>query len=139
MMQIPPSAIVLSGAGSVFLVVLSAFPAQSPMAARLKRMERVSEKSVTARVAVIEKVKPAVTAIFSSNGQGGGSGVVIDAVRCAKLALDHGISGALEGPSAYFMKSPPVQHKDEHAREMTEAFIRATALLERSVPASAGE
>ena len=67
------------------------------------------------------------------------AGVVIDAVRCAKLALDHGISGALEGPSAYFMKSPPVQHKDEHAREMTEAFIRATALLERSVPASAGE
>jgi myo-inositol-1-phosphate synthase len=56
------------------------------------------------------------------------AGVVIDAVRCAKLALDHGISGALEGPSAYFMKSPPIQHKDERAREMTEAFIAATAM-----------
>jgi myo-inositol-1-phosphate synthase len=55
------------------------------------------------------------------------AGVVIDAVRCGKLALDHGIAGALEGPSAYFMKSPPVQHKDEKARDMTEAFIRATA------------
>jgi myo-inositol-1-phosphate synthase len=56
------------------------------------------------------------------------AGVVIDAVRCAKLALDHGIGGALEGPSAYFMKSPPIQHKDERAREMTEAFIAATAM-----------
>jgi myo-inositol-1-phosphate synthase len=55
------------------------------------------------------------------------AGVVIDAVRCAKLGLDHGIAGALEGPSAYFMKSPPIQYKDEKAREMTEAFIRATA------------
>jgi myo-inositol-1-phosphate synthase len=58
------------------------------------------------------------------------AGVVIDAIRCCKLALDHGIAGALEGPSAYFMKSPSVQHKDETAREMTEAFIRATARME---------
>jgi myo-inositol-1-phosphate synthase len=58
------------------------------------------------------------------------AGVVIDAVRCCKLALDHRISGALKGPSAYFMKSPPIQHKDEQAREMTEAFIRATARVE---------
>lgn len=56
------------------------------------------------------------------------AGVVIDAVRCCKLALDHRIGGALEGPSAYFMKSPPVQCKDEQARVMTEAFIKATAL-----------
>jgi myo-inositol-1-phosphate synthase len=62
------------------------------------------------------------------------AGVVIDAVRCGKLALDHGISGALEGPSAYFMKSPPVQYTDEKAREMTEAYIRATARVD--VPAS---
>ena len=39
------------------------------------------------------------------------------------LALDHGLSGALEAPSAYFMKSPPVQHRDEDARHMVEAFI----------------
>jgi myo-inositol-1-phosphate synthase len=58
------------------------------------------------------------------------AGVVIDAVRCCKLALDHGIAGALEGPSAYFMKSPPVQFKDEKARELTEAFIRATARMD---------
>jgi myo-inositol-1-phosphate synthase len=51
------------------------------------------------------------------------AGVVIDAIRCCKLALDRGISGALEGPSAYFMKSPPVQHRDDDAREMVEAFI----------------
>ena len=52
------------------------------------------------------------------------AGVVIDAVRCAKLALDRGIGGALEGPAAYFMKSPPVQHRDDDAREMVEAFIK---------------
>jgi myo-inositol-1-phosphate synthase len=53
------------------------------------------------------------------------AGVVIDAVRCAKLALDRGISGALYGPSSYFMKSPPVQYTDEVARRKTEAFIAA--------------
>ena len=52
------------------------------------------------------------------------AGVVIDAVRMVKLALDRGISGALEGPSAYLMKSPPVQYHDDIAREMTETFIR---------------
>jgi myo-inositol-1-phosphate synthase len=52
------------------------------------------------------------------------AGVVIDAVRCAKLALDRGIGGPLIGPSAYFMKSPPVQFSDEAAREMVEAFIQ---------------
>ena len=52
------------------------------------------------------------------------AGVVIDAVRCAKLALDRGISGPVYPPSAYFMKTPPKQYKDEIAREMTEAFIR---------------
>src|SRR5205809_5153982 len=51
------------------------------------------------------------------------AGVVIDAVRCVRLALDRGLSGALEAPSAYFMKSPPVQHRDEVARHMVEAFI----------------
>ncbi len=51
------------------------------------------------------------------------AGVVVDAVRCAKLALDRGIAGAIEGPSAYFMKSPPVQHTDDTARDMTDAFI----------------
>jgi len=45
------------------------------------------------------------------------AGVVIDAIRCCKLALDHGVSGALEAPSAYFMKSPPVQYPDFEARE----------------------
>ena len=52
------------------------------------------------------------------------AGVVIDAVRCAKLALDRGIGGALNGPSSYFMKSPPRQHTDAEARRRTEAFIR---------------
>jgi myo-inositol-1-phosphate synthase len=51
------------------------------------------------------------------------AGVVIDAVRCAKLALDRKIVGPLIGPSSYFMKTPPKQFKDEVAREMTEAYI----------------
>jgi myo-inositol-1-phosphate synthase len=51
------------------------------------------------------------------------AGVIIDAVRCAKVARDRGIGGPLIGPSAYFMKSPPVQFSDEIAREMVEQFI----------------
>ena len=51
------------------------------------------------------------------------AGVVIDAVRCAKLALDRGIGGPLLDPSAYFMKSPPTQMLDEDARDGVEAFI----------------
>jgi myo-inositol-1-phosphate synthase len=51
------------------------------------------------------------------------AGIVIDAIRCAKLALDRGDAGPLIGPSAYFMKSPPVQFSDEAAREMVEQFI----------------
>ncbi len=50
------------------------------------------------------------------------AGVIIDAVRCAKLALDRGIGGPLLGPSAYFMKSPPVQYHDDVAHDMVEAF-----------------
>ena len=51
------------------------------------------------------------------------AGVVIDAIRCCKLALDRGLSGTLSGPSAYFMKAPPVQYTDEEARRATEEFI----------------
>ncbi len=51
------------------------------------------------------------------------AGIVIDAVRCAKLAMDRGVAGTLEGPSSYFMKSPPVQHPDDMCRELTETFI----------------
>ena len=52
------------------------------------------------------------------------AGVVIDAVRCIKLALDRGIAGPLVGPASYFMKTPPQQFQDNICREMTEAFIR---------------
>ena len=52
------------------------------------------------------------------------AGVVIDAIRCAKLALDRGFSGAVVGPSSYFMKTPPRQFTDEEARALTEAFIK---------------
>ena len=51
------------------------------------------------------------------------AGVVIDAIRCAKLALDRGIGGALTSPSSYFMKTPPVQYTDAEAHARTEAFI----------------
>jgi myo-inositol-1-phosphate synthase len=62
------------------------------------------------------------------------AGVVIDAVRCVKLALDHGLGGALEGPAAYFMKSPPVQYSDDEARNMTEQFIAANAGQPEAAP-----
>jgi len=64
------------------------------------------------------------------------AGIVIDAVRCCKLALDRGLSGALEGPSAYFMKSPPIQYADGDARRLTEEFI-AGAMV-RAATTSAG-
>jgi myo-inositol-1-phosphate synthase len=51
------------------------------------------------------------------------AGIVIDAVRCCKLALNNGVSGPLIGPSAYLMKSPPEQYPDPVARDMTETFI----------------
>ena len=73
------------------------------------------------------------------------AGIVIDAVRCCKLALDRGLSGALEGPSAYFMKSPPVQYTDPVARQLTADFIAGgsaaqldvTAAPRQSAPATA--
>src|SRR5216117_672691 len=59
------------------------------------------------------------------------AGIVIDAVRCAKLALDNGLKGALIAPSAYFKKSPPAQVPDDEARELTEAYIRDPKGVER--------
>ena len=55
------------------------------------------------------------------------AGVIIDAVRCAKLALDRGIGGPLLGPSAYFMKSPPVQYHDDVAHTLVEEFAAGGA------------
>lgn len=52
------------------------------------------------------------------------AGVMIDAIRCAKIALERGLSGPIVGPSAYFFKTPPKQFRDSVAREMVEAFIR---------------
>jgi myo-inositol-1-phosphate synthase len=54
------------------------------------------------------------------------AGIVIDAVRCCKQGLDRGLSGTLEGPSAYFMKSPPRQVSDSLAHDLTEEFIAGT-------------
>lgn len=52
------------------------------------------------------------------------AGVIIDAARCAKIALDRGLKGSIEAPSSYFFKSPSIQPDDEVARQMVEAFIR---------------
>jgi myo-inositol-1-phosphate synthase len=52
------------------------------------------------------------------------AGVVIDAIRCAKLALDRGLSGPIVGPSSYFFKTPPRQFRDDICRAKTEAFIK---------------
>ena len=51
------------------------------------------------------------------------AGVVIDAIRCCKIAKDRGLAGQVPGPSAYFMKSPPIQYTDDQARDMVEEFI----------------
>jgi myo-inositol-1-phosphate synthase len=59
------------------------------------------------------------------------AGVMIDAVRCAKIGLDRGIGGPLVAPSAYFMKSPPQQFTDDQAREMTEEFITEQPVVEK--------
>jgi myo-inositol-1-phosphate synthase len=60
------------------------------------------------------------------------AGIVIDAVRCARLAMDRGVGGPLIGPSAYFMKSPPVQFSDDAAREMVEEFIQGNGASKRA-------
>ena len=52
------------------------------------------------------------------------AGVVIDALRCVKLAMDRGLKGALTAPSSYFMKTPPIQYGDTEAHDATEAFIK---------------
>jgi myo-inositol-1-phosphate synthase len=65
------------------------------------------------------------------------AGIVIDAVRIAKLALNNGIAGALEAPSAYLMKSPPKQIRDDDARESTERFIRDNRRAPKKVAAKA--
>jgi myo-inositol-1-phosphate synthase len=68
------------------------------------------------------------------------AGIVIDAVRLAKLALNNGVTGALEGPSSYLMKSPPKQVPDDEAYEATESFIREharkVAAVEKRAPTS---
>src|SRR4051794_30531122 len=54
------------------------------------------------------------------------AGVIIDAIRCAKIAMDRGIGGPILSASSYFMKSPPVQHDDDMARDLVEQFIAGT-------------
>ena len=65
------------------------------------------------------------------------AGIVIDAVRLAKLALNNGVAGALEGPSSYLMKSPPKQVPDDDAYEATEKFIGENARTPSSAPVAA--
>jgi myo-inositol-1-phosphate synthase len=64
------------------------------------------------------------------------AGIVIDAVRMAKLALNNGVAGALEAPSSYLMKSPPVQIVDDEAYDLTEKFIAQNALKKAKVAAA---
>jgi myo-inositol-1-phosphate synthase len=63
------------------------------------------------------------------------AGIVIDAVRMAKLALNNGVAGGLEGPSSYLMKSPPKQIRDDDARELTERFIKDNQRKKTKAPA----
>jgi myo-inositol-1-phosphate synthase len=66
------------------------------------------------------------------------AGIVIDAVRCCKLALNNGVSGQLDGPSSYLMKSPYKQRPDDIARADTERFIERYARKSTAKPAAAG-
>lgn len=61
------------------------------------------------------------------------AGVIIDAVRCAKIGLDRGLSGPLEAPASYFMKSPPIQYTDDVARRLTEEFVEGSRVLEDEI------
>ena len=61
------------------------------------------------------------------------AGIVIDAVRCAKLALDNGLKGALIAPSSYFKKSPPVQIPDDFARQLVEQYIKDPKATEKQL------
>ena len=63
------------------------------------------------------------------------SGVVIDALRCCKLAMDQGLSGELVAPSSYFMKSPPIQYTDDEAHQKVEEFIKTHRQTEKAKPA----
>jgi myo-inositol-1-phosphate synthase len=65
------------------------------------------------------------------------AGIVIDAVRLAKLALNNGIAGALEAPSAYLMKSPPKQIRDDEAHDQIERFIVKNAVSKQKAAAKA--
>ena len=65
------------------------------------------------------------------------AGVVIDAIRCAKLALDRGEAGPLLAPSAYYMKRPPRQFRDSVARDACDAFIDGRPFLLPEEPAAA--
>ena len=73
------------------------------------------------------------------------AGIVIDAVRIIKLALNHGVAGQLDGPSSYLMKSPHNQRPDDQARELTDQFIaehakdRAPAATTEQVEADKAE
>ena len=64
------------------------------------------------------------------------AGIVIDAVRCCKLAMNHGVAGQLDGPSSYLMKSPHNQRPDDEAREATEEFIEKHARLTKAAKAA---
>jgi len=63
------------------------------------------------------------------------AGVVIDAIRCSKLAIDRGLVGELVAPSAYFMKSPPIQYSDAEAHQMVEEFIVNMTQVKAKKPA----
>jgi myo-inositol-1-phosphate synthase len=67
------------------------------------------------------------------------AGIVIDAVRCCKLALNHGVAGQLDGPSSYFMKSPYTQRPDDEAREATEEFIAQHARVREAAKRARGD
>jgi myo-inositol-1-phosphate synthase len=67
------------------------------------------------------------------------AGIVIDAVRCCKLALNNGLSGQLDGPSSYLMKSPMNQRPDSEARDLTEQFIAEYARKPAGKPAKSAK
>jgi myo-inositol-1-phosphate synthase len=67
------------------------------------------------------------------------AGVVIDAIRCCKLAMNRGLKGALTAPSSYFMKTPPIQYTDDEARRKVEEFIVENAATPKARPAKKRE
>ena len=110
------AALVKRGTVSAREVALASF-------ARIEAQRSLNAFLNTGEVSTLAAADPVDRKRAAGGELGPLAGVAIDAIRCAKIALDRGVGGALYAPSSYFMKTPPEQYTDNEARRRTEAFI----------------